>query len=159
MTAGNAPIRTRNARSADVDAIVEIIRPYAGRGLVLDRTATDIEGALPDFLVAEKDGELIGCVSLRDFGGGLLEIRTLAVREERHGHGVGTFLVRAAIHQARERRARRLFALTVRPNLFERLDFAVVPKSRFPAKVWSDCRFCNKREHCDETAVVLPLDT
>lgn len=149
---------TRMATTADVPRILALAEPYARSGLVLDRTAEDVREQLPSFIIAERGGEAVGCVALRDFGRGLEEIRTLAVDDACQGHGIGTMLVRAAIHLARERGTTRLFALTVRPNLFVRLGFSVVPKSQFPAKVWSDCRRCSKREHCDETAVVLHLD-
>lgn len=148
---------TRMATPGDVGRIVSLIRPYAERGLVLPRQPEDIRARLDNFIVVERDGTVVGCVALRDYGQGLEEIRTLAVDESVQGRGVGTLLVRSAIHLARERGTTRLFALTVRPNLFVHLSFAIVPKSRFPAKVWSDCRLCSKRDRCDETAVVLNL--
>ncbi len=153
----SGPVTTRMATPGDVGQIVSLIQPYAERGLVLPRRPEEVRQRLGNFIVAERDGVVVGCVALRDYGEGLEEIRTLAVAESVQGRGVGTLLVRATIHLARQRETTRLFALTVRPNLFVHLSFTIVPKSRFPAKVWSDCRLCAKRDRCDETAVVLNL--
>jgi len=67
-------------------------------------------------------------------------------------------LVQGAIALACKRHAKRIFALTMRPRLFQRLGFKVVDKELFPQKVWSDCSKCPKRDCCDEVAVSLDLN-
>lgn len=154
----DSEIAIRPGEERDIDAIVQLVVPFARQGIVLPRTDEDIREHLPNFLVAERDnGEVVGCVALRDFGDGLEEIRTLIVHENCQGDGLGTRLIRAAMELAHNRATTRVFALTIRPSVFANLGFQVVPKTNFPAKVWSDCRFCPKRDYCDETAVVLPL--
>lgn len=160
--AGTIVHSLRPAQRDDAEKVVELIEPYVASGLVLPRTPDEIRGHLQDFLIAESaDGGMIGCVALRDYGMGLVEIRSLAVYPSYNNHGVGTHLVAAAVALARERGASRVFALTMRPHIFCRLGFATVAKDlwlqEFPQKVWNDCQICRKKEQCDEVAVLLPI--
>jgi amino-acid N-acetyltransferase len=135
-----------SACKEDAYKIPELLAPWVERQIVLPRTPQDILEHLENFLVARRDGALIGVVAVRNFGDGL------------EGAGLGSSLVQAAIALARKRQAKRIFALTMRPRLFQRLGFAVVEKELFPQKVWADCSKCPKRDCCDEVAVSLDLD-
>ena len=153
MSDSRAQIRA--AAPADAQAIVRLMTPYVKEGLLLPRPAEDIRSR--DFLVAESEGQVRGCVALRDFGDGLHEVRSLAVHPESVGSGVGSRLVSMAVRLAAERGCRRLFTLTRRPRLFQRQGFRRVPMSLFPEKVWSDCSVCPRRDRCDESALLLDL--
>ncbi|MFA5204289.1 MAG: GNAT family N-acetyltransferase [Lentisphaeria bacterium] len=157
--AGRGGIRVRPARPEDAQGIHELLLPHVRAGIVLPRPASEIRTHAGQFLVAERadDGSLAGCVALRAYGDELREVRSLAVAAGREGQGVGSSLVRAAVDEARRHGARELFALTLRPHLFQRLGFQVVEKSRFPQKVWADCRHCAKKDCCDEVALSIPL--
>jgi ribosomal protein S18 acetylase RimI-like enzyme len=52
--------------------------------------------------VARVDGDLGGCVGLREFGEGACELKRLFVREAQRGSGLGRRLTDAAIETARE---------------------------------------------------------
>ncbi|MFA4943831.1 MAG: GNAT family N-acetyltransferase [Lentisphaeria bacterium] len=154
--------KLRPARLADAEVLVGLIAPYVESGLVLPRSAAEVREQAGQFLVAENGtGAIVGCVALRDYGAGLVEIRSLAVAPAFGNHGIGSHLVESAVALAKERGAARIFALTMRPHLFCRLGFHEVAKERwlreFPQKVWNDCRFCRKRDRCDETAVLLAV--
>jgi amino-acid N-acetyltransferase len=95
---------------------------------------------------------------LRDYDGYLVEVRSLVVLPELAGQGLGSRLLAAAVDEARRRGAQRVFALTLRPGLFERQHFLQVDRDLFPQKVWADCIRCPKRNRCDEVAVVLDLN-
>ena len=150
--------RIREALPSDAAAIAELLAAPAAAGLILPRSEEDIRSLIGNFQVAATDdGGLAGCVALRDFGNGLLEVRSLAVHPESRGAGLGTRLVEAAVRRARQVGGRLVFALTYRPSLFERLSFTRVDKEMFPDKVWHDCSKCPKRDFCDETALLLHL--
>ena len=155
MTDGAALLRP--ARIEEAGDIARLLLTYAMKDLLLPRSEQEIQDQIDHFLVADLAARVVGCVSLRDYGNGLWEVRSLAVRQEAEGHGLGTELVQAAVALARARQAERIFALTLRPHLFTRLGFAVVEKELFPEKVWTDCERCTKREFCDETAVLLDV--
>ena len=112
---------------------------------------------LPKFLVAEYAGSLIGCVALRDFGNSLFEVRSLAVESQMVGKGVGSLLVNSLILDFKLPKKSKLFALTYRPEFFQRLGFHLVEKELFPQKIWSDCDKCPKKDHCDEQAVMITM--
>ena len=151
-------ITIRPATLADAPAIHEFLVPFGERRQILVRSLDDICLYIGNFLLAVlPDGSIAGTVALRDFGGALQEIRTLTVLSELHGRGIGTRLVQAAIDLAKRRDTERVFTLTTRTSLFLRLNFRVVSIDSFPQKVRFDCLACPKREHCDETALVLEL--
>ena len=88
------------------------------------------------------------------------EIRSLAVRRDLAGQGIGSRLVRALLAKAEERTGGgngHVFALTYRVAFFQRLGFRIVDKYTCPPKIWSDCCVCPKKDHCDETAVVIDV--
>ena len=148
----------RRALETDVRGIFELLDPYADAGIVLRRSEADILSYIRNFRVALCRGRLCGCVAVRDFGGSLLEVRSLVVDRSFHGQGVGRLLVEFVINELRETRPaakRLLFTLTGQPGFFERLGFKVVPKELFPEKIWSDCSKCPKQHCCDETALLF----
>ena len=152
-------LTVRPATEADVKAIFALLELYAAQKIVLQRSEADIRYYLANFSVAEREGELVGCVAMRDFGNDLLEIRSLVVAPELQNTGVGRALVEYCIRKLRNSRQRfRLFALTLKADFFVRLGFRVVGKELFPEKIWSDCLNCPKKECCDELAVMLKSD-
>ncbi len=145
----------RKARMTDVKTIQKLIADYARKGDMLPRSLTEIYENLRDYFVAEgEDGEAVGSAALHLMWEDLAEVRSLAVREDRMGHGLGTQLVEACISEAIVLGITRVFALTYKPVFFERLGFKRVDKAELPHKIWSDCLKCSKFPDCDETALV-----
>ena len=155
----SAPLEVEICRPemSDVKAIVRSFEPFVLKRLILPRTEKDIADNLPDFIVAKSHGRIVGTVALRNFDNGLEEVRSLTVATDCEGRGLGSRLVSAVLDLARERDARRVFTLTMRPNLFLRLGFFVVSLMRFPSKVQNDCLACPKKEQCDEVALLLEM--
>jgi amino-acid N-acetyltransferase len=147
----------RAAAEADVQVIADIINVYARQGHLLPRSAENIRASLPNWLVAEVDGAVVGIGSLLTMSPTLVEVRSLAVLPAYHRYGVGGALVRGLVEQARARGIPTVFALTRAVQFFERMGFAVTATERFPEKVWKDCVICPLKERCDEIAVVLEL--
>ena len=150
-------IAIRPAVLADVPGISRLVLAHAIQGKVLPRSAEAIEATLADWIVACADEEVLGCVSLLRYTSGLVEVRSLAVEERYQGLRLGSKLVEALLAEARRRQVPMLFALTRRVAFFERFGFRVTERSRFPEKVWHDCRLCPLIDNCDETAMVLEL--
>jgi amino-acid N-acetyltransferase len=147
----------RPARDTDVQAIAAIVNLHARQGHLLPRSAENIRASLPNWLVAEVDGALVGIGSLVEMSPTLVEVRSLAVLPAYRSLGVGGLLVRELAEQARRRGIPTVFALTRAVPFFERLGFLVTDKERFPEKVWTDCAVCPLQQCCDETAVALEL--
>jgi len=150
-------MKTRNAKIRDVKAINALIGSYAERDRMLFRSMADIYENLQTFVVAELDGEVVGCCSLEIIWSDLAEIKSLAVDAAHREKGIGRILVTAAAEQAAELGVPKVFALTLEPEFFKKAGFQVVEKETLPMKVWSDCARCPKQQHCDEVAVVKSL--
>lgn len=152
----NDALNIRAAALKDVDAIFELLELYTGQGTVLRRSKEDIAFFIGNFVVAEYENRVCACAALRDFGGNLLELRSVVVSPELQGKGVGKKLVSFLIGALRgERPHWRLFTLTTTPAFFKTLGFAESCKEAFPEKIWSDCSKCPKFHCCDEIALVM----
>lgn len=151
-------MKIRKAQIADVRAVYSLISDHAEQDRMLFRSMADIYENLQNFSVAELDGEVVGCCALQIIWADLAEIKSLAVQEARIGTGVGKSLVQDAIEKAVKLGLPRLFALTLKPDFFQKLGFEVVDRDTLPMKVWSDCAKCPKQKNCDEIAVIRYLD-
>ena len=147
-------MKVRNATITDAKAIHSLVKDYAERDIMLFRSMADIYENLQSFIVAELDGEVVGCCSLQIIWSDLAEIKSLAVAKLCTGSGVGKLLVSQALEQAGQIGLPRIFALTLAPDFFEKIGFAIVEKDSLPMKVWTDCARCPKQQNCDEIAVV-----
>ncbi len=144
----------RSAKISDAKAIYSLINFYAERDKMLFRSMADIYKNLQAFTVVELEGNVVGCCALEIIWSDLAEVKSLAVDEANTEKGIGKMLVTAAAEQTRQLGLQRLFALTLKPDFFEKLGFAIVEKETLPMKVWSDCAKCPKQQNCDEVAVV-----
>lgn len=147
----------RKALRKDVDDILELLRPFVEKQIVLPRNTDDIAANIDSFEVAEWNGYLIACGALQNFGGGLFEIRSLVVHPQFSGLGIGSELIDLMINHVKAMNGKKVFTLTLRPGLFLRFGFEKVDKNMFPEKVWKDCSQCDKKESCDEIALLYHL--
>jgi amino-acid N-acetyltransferase len=153
------PLPLRRAREGDVPALLALINAYADRNMLLRRSEESLRARLADFVVAtSRGGELVGCGALTELGPGLGEIRSLAVREDHAGHGLGGALVRRLLEDAARRGFGQVLALTRRVAFFESLGFEVSRRELFLEKLAADCAACPMNLCCDETAVVKAVD-
>jgi amino-acid N-acetyltransferase len=111
---------------------------------------------LRDYKVCTEDAgdEILGTCAVHVCWEDLAEIRSLVVRKEWEGKGVGTRLTKACLKEANTLGVKRVFVLTNVLGFFERLGFTRVDKSTLPHKVWSDCVRCVKFPDCDEEALL-----
>ena len=153
-------LTVREAVESDVKTIFRLLEIYAAKAIVLSRSEEDIRFYLGNFVVAEIDGVVRGCAAVRDFGNDLLEVRSLVVEPGFQGKGIGRAMIEAIIAGLKIRRNHwRLFTLTYPVEFFKALGFAIVDRTLFPEKIWSDCSKCPKQACCDETAMLVEYDT
>lgn len=158
MTAIANALKVQRAAVTDVRAIHELVNGFARRGEMLPRTMAEIYESLRDFSVVRQSDQVVACGALHVLWEDLGEIRSLAVREDHQGQGLGVLLVRAHLQEARELGLRTVFALTYRPEFFERLGFRQADVMTLPRKVWNECYRCPKFPTCNEIAVVIDLE-
>jgi amino-acid N-acetyltransferase len=152
-------MNVRSAKVSDAKGICSLINYYAERDEMLFRSLADIYENLQTFTVAEIDGMVVGCCALEVIWSDLAEIKSLAVDQANTDKGIGTMLVSAAVEQAHLLGVPRVFALTLKPEFFEKLGFEIIDKEKLPMKVWSDCARCPKQQNCDEIAVIKQIRT
>lgn len=157
MTATAQTLKVQPAAVADAPAIHELVNGFARRGEMLPRTTSEIYEGLRDFSVVRVGGEVVACGALHILWEDLGEVRSVAVRDDRQGQGLGTLLVRAHLREARALGLRTVFALTFRPEFFERLGFRQADVMTLPRKVWNECYRCPKFPTCNEIAVVADV--
>ncbi len=151
-------IAVRPMRVGDVDAAIRLIDAYAAEDRMLVRSRDFVLEHVHDFFVAEDEEAFEGCVALAVLTRELGEVRSLAVRPDAGGRGIGRRLVAACVDEARRLGLRRLFALTLVPEFFERCGFTLVSLGRLPEKSAAECPVCPKRGRCDEHAMLMHLD-
>lgn len=144
----------RRARIDDVEAIFKIVETYARRGILLPRSRAEITSAIETFRVAELDGVVCGLASLRDFGDGVGELRSLGVLEGAAGRGLGELLVRASVRDAAKAGINDLYVLTASPGYFARFGWLELPWSDVPTVLDRD-RETKRAQRRWNTAMLL----
>jgi amino-acid N-acetyltransferase len=147
-------VRIDKATMADAPQIQELVSSFAAIGEMLPRPLAEIYEHLRDFFVVREEGRVVGAAALHIMWEDLAEVRSLAVREGKMRRGIGTRLVESCISEAIVLGIDRVFALTYKPEFFEKLGFHIVDKAELPQKIWTDCLKCSKFPDCDEVALV-----
>ena len=149
----------RKAKVPHVETIARIINGRADLGELLPRSQHHIYHNLRDFVICEREGEILGTGAMHVLWYDLGEIRSLAVVGPWQGQGIGSAIVRALLVEAGTVGLERVFAFTYKPGFFDRLGFRVVDKATLPRKVWGECIHCVKFPICDEVAMICELDS
>src|SRR5688572_8581041 len=114
----------------------------------------DLDATRQLFIVATAGGQVEGCVGLELHGAAAL-LRSLAVREQRRGAGVGNALLARARALAVAQRAETLFLLTTSADqFFARRGFITVDRSTVPADVAGSAQFAGL---CPTSATCMML--
>src|SRR5262249_41098565 len=93
-------MKIRPAKNTDVDTMVRIIGHHASEGLMLPRSHGALYEALPRYIVADHDGEIVGCGSLEPYSSEVAEIYGVATAPDVSPRGTGTAIVKALIERA-----------------------------------------------------------
>ena len=149
----------RKAKVTDVKEIHALLLNYSEKGLLLGRSLSDLYDQIRDFYVFidEKKNAMAGICGLHICWDKIAEIRSLAIKDEYKGQGMGIDLVNSCMNEAREFSIEQLFVLTYVSDFFEKLGFRHVDKKVLPHKVWADCINCIKFPNCDEEAMMIDL--
>lgn len=148
----------RKARLEDVPAIYDLLREMAGKGLLLPRSRSNLYEMVQTFWVIEDEHKAVaGVGALQVAWETLAEVRSLAVKEEYRGLGLGRLITEAIEKEAEGLGVTRMFVLTYVPPFFERMGYEVTALSTLPQKIWAVCFQCVHYPDCQETALVKDL--
>ena len=119
----------RKAKITDVKTIHRLVNEFAKKGEMIPRSLNDLYENIRDIFVYEDRGEIKGVCALHILWEDLAEVRSLSVRLDVQGIGIGKKLVTTCIKEAKMLGIKRLFALTYHPEFFEKMGFLVTDKS------------------------------
>jgi amino-acid N-acetyltransferase len=138
-------VTLRTAEAGDLPAVLDLL----GRSQL---PSSGVAEALPHFVIAENEGQLVGVVGLEIYGESAL-LRSLAVEESWRGSGVGRTLIERALWATRERGIKDVFLLTTTAErYFPRFGFACVSRDSVAEAVRGSAEF---RGACPASAVVM----
>lgn len=150
-------MQIRPARMPDVPALAELIRYHAQRGQMLHRSLAYLYDRVRNFCVCQVGPEIVGCCAMEPVWADLGEVKSLAVRQDHQGLGIGKALLTKALEFASEVGIKRMFSLTREPGFFEKHGFHRIDRNTLPHKVWRDCLGCPSRDSCDEIAIIREI--
>lgn len=117
-------INVRPARTADVKAIQAMRQELEGSKVLLGHELVSLYEAVPEFLVAvDESGQVIGAGALHVMWEDLAEVRSIVVRENLRGTGVGHAVLEALLAKAESVGIKRVFCLTFETEFFGKHGF------------------------------------
>ena len=108
----------RPAKTSDVKKIRAIVDTYAVERKLLSKETVTLFESVQEFVVAESDGEVVGCGALHVLWEDIAEVRTVAVVKQMHGKGVGHLILENILARAKEVGVKKVFCLTFETKFF-----------------------------------------
>ena len=120
--------------------ISKLIDSNVESGRLLSKATVTLYEDVQEFCVAElsSDTTLAGCGALHVMWEDLAEIRTVAVREDCQGLGIGHGIVDALLQRARAVGVDRVFVLTFAVDFFGRHGFTEISGTPVAAEVYQE---------------------
>ena len=144
----------RRARTADVRVVSRLVSENVASGRLLNKTAVNLYEDVQEFWVAEGEAGVVGCGALHVMWEDLAEIRTVAVRGDHQGHGIGHKIVATLLEEARQVGVSRVFVLTFAVDFFAKHGFAEIDGIAVTPAVYAELL----RSYDEGVAEFLDLD-
>ncbi|OAE26523.1 hypothetical protein AXG93_1406s1150 [Marchantia polymorpha subsp. ruderalis] len=107
----------REATSADLQSVLELLKPFVEDGILVDRPWNVLKQEIENYIVVERDGSIIACCALFPYENEKCgELAAFAVSPECRGSGLGSSLLEYVEKRAAELRLERIFVLTTRTS-------------------------------------------
>jgi len=119
-------VTIRPATTADVISISELIEPLVTKRILLGKELVMLYEAVQEFVVAEREGKVVGCGALHVFWQDLGEVRTLAVGDRFKTHGIGSEILEFLEKRALTLGLKKLFCLTFEVDFFSHHGYVEV---------------------------------
>ena len=134
LVSGDTYEQIRAARVEDVGGITNLIYPLEEQGILVRRSPEMLETEIGHFVVAERDGTIVGCAALHPYGeDDAGELSCFAVDPNYRRAGRGDELLAMIEQQARAQGFQRLFVLTTQTeHWFRERDFKAMPVQSLP---------------------------
>lgn len=148
----------KKAKLTDIDSMQALVKPEVDSGVILNRTSDEIATNIRSYVLAFDDDLLIGFGALHIHAPTLAEVRSLIIKEDYRGQGVGKQIVLNLIEEGKELGVKQVFTLTYKHIFFEKVGFKEIPKESLPThKIWADCIKCKYFPVCEEIALIVNI--
>ena len=147
-------MKIRPAKVQDVKQMHRIIEFYADNKEMLHRSLNSIYENIQEYVVAEYKGKIIGCGALHVSWDNLAEVKALAVEKTYARQGIGTKIVKTLEQNALGLGIYTTFALSFKPEFFQRMGYEVISREVLPQKIWSECINCHLFPDCGEVPLI-----
>ena len=127
----------RPAKTSDVKKIRAIVDTYAVERKLLSKETVTLFESVQEFVVAESDGEVVGCGALHVLWEDIAEVRTVAVVEQMHGKGVGHLILENILARAKEVGVKKVFCLTFETKFFGSHGFKEIQGSPVDPEIYT----------------------
>jgi amino-acid N-acetyltransferase len=142
----------------NIKDIQKIVKEYVDEGIILKRDDDEVAMNIRSYIVAYDKNKPVGVGALHIFSPFLGEIRSLTVKKEYQGKGIGKQIVNKLIKEAKDLGLKEVLTLTYQKEFFEKLGFVEIPKESIPdKKIWADCIKCKFFPNCNEIALIKHL--
>jgi amino-acid N-acetyltransferase len=133
-------VTIRPARTVDVPVIRKLIDANVDSGRLLSKATVTLYEGVQEFCVAELAGNsgIAGCGAVHVLWEDLAELRTVAVRDDCQGQGIGHALVAALIERSRALGVARVFVLTFAVGFFASHGFKPINGTPVAAEVYRE---------------------
>jgi amino-acid N-acetyltransferase len=128
----------RAAKTGDVKKIRKIVDAYTDERRLLFKATVTLFEAVQEFVVAELDGEVVGCGALHVLWEDLAEVRTVAVLEEMHGKGIGNQIMVKILENAKDIGVKKVFCLTFETKFFGAHGFQEIQGTPVSPEVYQE---------------------
>ena len=114
----------RDIRTSDIADVLRLMEPLMQQGILVRRTAEDIQNKKKDYAVFVIDSQIRASGALHDWGEEQAEIAAIATDPAYTDMGLGRRMVRYFLDKAKKQDYKRVFVLTTNsPDWFESLGF------------------------------------
>lgn len=146
------------AKLSDIVLMQDVVKPEVDKGIILFRSSDEMATNIRSYILAKKEGEIVGFGALHFHADDLAEVRSLVVKEGFRGCGIGKGIVEALLKEGASLAVKKIFTLTYQKAFFEAVGFSEIPKESLPSqKIWADCIKCKHFPVCDEIALIKTL--
>jgi amino-acid N-acetyltransferase len=148
----------KKAVLSDIKKMQELVREEVIEGIILPRADDEVATNIRSYTLAIKDEEIVGLSALHIHVPHLAEIRSIVVKHDLRGKGIGSMIVKKLLEEGRLLGLKQVFTLTYKKEFFKKLSFREIPKESLPiSKIWADCIKCKHFPICDETALITDI--
>ena len=116
MLYNNKYFTIRQARNADIVFMLNIMKYYVKKKILVHRDSSYIAEHIKDFFVYEIDNEIHGCGSIHCYKDNSAELASIAVDSTYRSTGIGAEIVRFLVEKAKVYDVDKLFLLTTQTS-------------------------------------------